>query len=240
MQLPEMKSTLARASWLVVTLVTLTFGIEVKLVTFDGTDATSHHFDEWEDPVMGSRSYGNWTVDAAGQFGRLRGVVTVAPRPATSIPHASPGYVDVGTDGPFPDASLAGLGDLVLMVRSTTPKFKGFRVAFASGAKFPTYACKAGGSLPLSSGCWKAMFMVPAGTEFAEVRVPLNTFSDKWDPQTGMARKTCEMDASVCPSVEALKRIQRIELWAEGYSGDIDLQFQSISVASSVGSSFVV
>ncbi|CAE8619588.1 unnamed protein product [Polarella glacialis] len=185
---------------------------------------------------MGSESYGKWTVDAAGRFGHLTGVVTVATRPATSLIHASPGYVDAGADGPFPDASLAGLGDLVLMVRSATPEFKGFRVAVASGAKFPTYACKAGGSLPLSSGCWKATFMVPAGAEFAEVRVPLNTFSDKWDPQTGMAKKTCEMDASVCPTVEVLKSIQRVELWAEGYSGDIDLQIQSISVTSAVGS----
>lgn len=235
-----MGSMRLRVFWLVSTIGSCVHSAEVTLVTFDGTNSTTHKFEEWEDPVIGSESYGNWSVNTEGEYGHLQGIVAVVPRPGTSIPHASPGYVDAGADGPFPDASSAGLGDLVLMVRSTTPQYKGFRVAFASGARFPTFSCKAGGALPFSSGCWKATFMVPAGTDFSEVRVPLNTFSDRWDPPSGMAKKTCKEDASVCPTVDVLQAIQRIELWAEAYSGAIDLRVKSISVASSGSGSLLV
>ena len=50
----------------------------VVLARFDGEQAgASLDFLEDEDPVMGSQSYGNWSVDRAAGVGTLQGVVTV-------------------------------------------------------------------------------------------------------------------------------------------------------------------
>ena len=88
-------------------------------------------------------------------------------------------------DGAFADASSAVAGDLVLMVRSSTPSYTGFQVSFASGTVAPPYACAGGGAIPFSRGCYKAPFTVPAGDAFTAVRVPFHAFSDKWSPSTG-------------------------------------------------------
>merc|ERR1712183_857253 len=161
---------------------------------------------------------GNWTVNAAGGFGILDGIVTIVDRPAVSIVGASPGFVKAGANGNFRDASEFADGSLLLMVRSSTPTYSGFHIAFASGARFPTYACEGGGHIPLSRGCYKAGFSAPVGSNFAPVHVPFSSFSDRWSPSTGNQTVTCAEDRSVCPSANGLKHIQRLELWAEGES----------------------
>lgn len=203
----------------------------IELVNFDGQHGNTSFY-EMEDPVMGSQSWGSWTVDRAGGFGVLAGIVTIVDRPAVSIVGASPGFIKAAADGQFADASANALGDLVLVVRSSTPTYTGFHVSFAAAARFPGYACEGGGHIPFSRGCFKAKFSVPAGTEFAFVRIPLSNFSDRWKPATGEATTSCEHDKSVCPTTELLKRIQRIELWAEGVDGDVHLEVKSISIDS--------
>merc|ERR1711939_1114167 len=94
----------------------------------------------------------------------------------------APGFIKAAADGHFPDASEVADGELVLMVRSSTPEYKGFRVSFASGTVSAAYACAGGGSIPFSRGCFKAKFSVAAGANFAEVRIPFSSFSDKWSP----------------------------------------------------------
>merc|ERR1711998_562473 len=96
-----------------------------SLVTFDGAEGSSFDFKALNDPVMGGKSSGTWTVtDGAGV---LDGEVVDVP----SL--SAPGFIKASADGSFPDASAAIDGDLVLTVRSSTPEYKGFRVAFASG-----------------------------------------------------------------------------------------------------------
>eukprot|EP00931_Biecheleriopsis_adriatica_P117807 TRINITY_DN93293_c0_g1_i1.p1 TRINITY_DN93293_c0_g1~~TRINITY_DN93293_c0_g1_i1.p1 ORF type:complete len:254 (-),score=53.20 TRINITY_DN93293_c0_g1_i1:119-817(-) len=201
----------------------------VKLVTFDGSSGTTFEFQEFEDPVMGSRSWGNWSVNTANGFGALEGIVTLVPRPAVSIVGASPGFIKAGANGHFPDASAVAGGSLLLEVRSLTP-YSGFHVSFASGANSPHYACEGGGNIPFSRGCFKAKFEVPQGNDFSVVRVPLADMSDEWLPRTGEIRKTCSEDSTACVTAKKLSAIQRVELWAEGQDGQVHLEVRSISI----------
>mmetsp|Transcript_83423 Transcript_83423/g.221326 ORF Transcript_83423/g.221326 Transcript_83423/m.221326 type:complete len:228 (-) Transcript_83423:173-856(-) len=196
----------------------------VTLATFDGAPGTSFGFKELNDPVMGGRSSGTWQVNSAGKFGIFDGEVLDVP----SL--KAPGFIKAAADGHFPDASKADGGNLVLKVRSSTASYTGFRVSFASGTISAAYACAGGGSIPFSRGCFKTKFSVPPGTDFAEVRIPLKSFSDKWSPATGEQTTTCAADPSVCPTAKTLSSIKRVELWAEGVDGKIHLEVQSIAV----------
>jgi len=201
----------------------------VPLVTFDGAPGTTFTFLSNEDSSLGSLSYGNWSLEPAS--GVLSGVVTVVDRPAVRIVHASPGYIKASADGHFPDASSTANGSLTLRVRSLTP-FSGFRVAFAAGAKFPGYACQGGGSIPFSRGCFKSdNFTVSTGAEFSNIKLPFSQFSDRWVPATGERKVGCAQDPSTCVTSETLKKIQRLEIWAEGASAEIHLEIQSISTS---------
>merc|ERR1711865_996405 len=88
----------------------------------------------------------------------------------------APGFIKAAADGKLPDVSDFIDGSLVLTVRSSTPDFAGYRVAFVSGAVSGAYACAGGGSLPFSRGCFKQKFNVPAGSDFVEVKLPFNAF----------------------------------------------------------------
>lgn len=193
----------------------------VDIVTFDGAAATTHKFTELNDPVMGGKSSGTWTVGDG--FGVFDGQVLDVP----SL--SAPGFIKTAADGTFPDASSAIGGDLVLTVRSATPEYAGFRVSFVSGSLSPSYSCAGGGSLPFSRGCFKSKFSVPAGDDFTQIRVPVNSFSDKWSPATGEQTTTCADDADVCPTDKTLKALQRVEVWAEGALGKVHLEIKAIS-----------
>ncbi|CAE8632493.1 unnamed protein product [Polarella glacialis] len=200
---------------------------DIALATFDGAAGTSFNFVELNDPVMGGQSTGTWALNSAGHFGAFDGEVVDVP----SL--KAPGFIKTAADGHFTDVSAAAQGELVLVVRSSTPEYQGFRVSFASGTMAPSYACSGGGSIPLSRGCFKAKFSVPAGENFAEVRIPLKSFSDKWSPSTGEQTTTCAQDSSVCPTAKRLAAIKRLEVWAEGALGKVHLEVKSISVGVS-------
>jgi hypothetical protein len=200
---------------------------EVLLLnSFDANPATVHTFKELNDPVMGGKSVGTWSVNATGQFGVLNGEVNDVP----SL--KAPGFIKAAADGKYPDASALLSGDLVLTVRSTTPTYKGFRVTVAAGTVSPDYSCAGGGGLPLSGGCYKAKFSVPAGEAFTQIKIPFNTFSDHWSSATGDQTKTCADDKTVCITAEKLAKIQRVELWAEGALGMVHLEVKSVAAAS--------
>lgn len=145
----------------------------------------------------------------------------------------APGFIKAAADGKFADASAELDGDLVLTVRSSTPEYKGFRVSFASGTVSGAYSCAGGGSMPFSRGCFKAKFEVPTSDEFVKVRIPFNQFSDMWSPATGDHTKECKDDKSVCPTSRNLRTIKRLEVWAEGALGKVQLEVASISAESS-------
>jgi len=205
----------------------LSQGATKPLVTFDGAAGTTFKFEALNDPVMGGQSTGTWSLGDG--FGALDGEVVNVP----SL--SAPGFIKAAADGKFPDVSSALGGNLVLKVRSSTPEFAGYRVTFVAGATSGSFACAAGGSLPLSRGCFKAKFSVPAGNDFTEIRIPFADFSDKWSSATGEQTTTCVQSADVCPTAAKLAKIQRVELWGEGANGKLHIEVQSISAEDASG-----
>jgi len=197
------------------------------LLTFDGAAGTTFKFTELNDPVMGGQSTGTWSLkDGAG----------VMDGEVVNVPSLkAPGFIKAAGDGKFADISEFIDGSLVLKVRSSTPEYAGFRVSFAAGALNNAFACAGGGGLPLSRGCFKQKFSVPAGSEFVDVKVPFNTFSDKWSSATGEHTKECKDDKDVCPSAERLSKIERLEFWGEGADGKLHLEIQSVSAEKASG-----
>jgi hypothetical protein len=194
----------------------------VDLVTFD--DASN-----WKtliDPVMGGQSVATATVTDG--HGILDGEVKIVP----SL--SAPGFITAQADMKI-DASEAEDGYLVMKVRSTTPEYTGFKISFAASSINPTLACATGGSSALGRGCFKSPFSVAAGDDFTEIRIPLNTFSDKWSSATGELTTLCEDDSSVCPSANKLKNVQRIAIWGEGAAGKVHIEVDSISIESQSG-----
>jgi apolipoprotein D and lipocalin family protein len=191
-----------------------------SLVTFDGTAATSFKFQELNDPVMGGRSTGTWSLGDG--FGILDGEVVDVP----SL--KAPGFIKAAADGTFPDISAFIGGSLVLSVRTSTPDYAGYHVTFVSGAASASYSCAGGGSLPFSRGCFKQKFSVPAGSDFVEVKLPFNNFSDKWSSATGEHTTECAQDQDVCPTAAKLSSIQRVEFWGEGAAGKLHLEVKSV------------
>jgi hypothetical protein len=203
-----------------------------KLVTFDGAADTTFTFQELNDPVMGGKSTGTWSLGDG--FGIFDGEVVDVP----SL--QAPGFIKAQASGSFPDVSEFIDGNLVLSVRTTNPEYEGYRVTFVSGAASPSFSCSAGGSLPFSRGCYKQKFSVPAGDDFVDVKIPFNTFSDKWSSATGEQTTTCADDPDVCPTASKLSKLQMIELWGEGAGGKLHLEVNSISAEKVDGERFVL
>merc|ERR1712217_682438 len=204
----------------------------VTLATFDNAPGTTFEFKELNDPVMGGKSTGTWTVDNQNQVGVFDGEVVDVP----SL--KAPGFIKAAADAKyFPDASSvsASDGELVLTVRTSTPEYKGYRVTVVSGATSANFACAGGGALPFSRGCYKAKFSVPQSSagEFQSIKIPLTDFSDLWSSATGEHTKECADDKSACLTAAKLAKIQRIEVWAEGVAGKVHLEVQKISAESS-------
>eukprot|EP01063_Lacrimia_lanifica_P015839 TRINITY_DN224_c0_g2_i1.p1 TRINITY_DN224_c0_g2~~TRINITY_DN224_c0_g2_i1.p1 ORF type:complete len:392 (+),score=146.22 TRINITY_DN224_c0_g2_i1:52-1227(+) len=204
--------------------------LEVPLVTFDGAAATTHKFSQLNDPVMGGKSSGSWSVESGNgtAYGAMKGEVVDVP----SL--KAPGFITAASNGKYPDASPVLSGGLRLRVRSPAA-YKGWRVSFAAGTLAPEYACAGGGSIPLSRGCFKAHFDVPAGDDFTDVYVPFNKFSDKWSPSTGEQTTTCAQDPDVCPTAKALAGILRMQVWAEGVDGKVELDVERIDAVLAPG-----
>jgi len=81
---------------------------------------------------------------------------------------------------------------------------------------------------------------VPAGSDFAEVKLPFNTFSDKWSSATGEHNKECAKDKDVCPTASKLSKIQRIEFWGEGALGKLHLEVKAVSAEKASGERVVL
>jgi hypothetical protein len=206
---------------------------DVNLVTFDGNPATTFNFQELNDPVMGGKSTGTFSLNKIGYFGIFDGEVVDVP----SL--KAPGFIKTAADGTFPDASTTIDGGLVLKVRTSTPQYKGFAASFASGTMAPSYSCAGGGSIPFSRGCFKARFSVPAGDSFTEIVIPWRNFSDLWSPATGDPTSTCAEKPDACPTAAKLKGIKRIEIWGEGALGKLHLEIDSIAASTSLHSAQV-
>jgi len=68
-----------------------------------------------------------------------------------------------------------------------------------------------------------------------DIKLPFNTFSDKWSSATGEHDVECAADKSVCPSATKLSNIQRIEFWGEGAAGKLHLEVKSVFAEKASG-----
>jgi len=200
----------------------------VQLATFDGT-ATARSWRVTNDPVMGGRSSSHFTTaDGAGHF-----VGTCAIVPFLR----APGFCKATAAGAFADASAHAGGALLLSLRTRTPGYTGFKVAF-SAEHMPS----AHGAFRHGSPSFKADFRVPsaaAAGAWVTVRVPFSAFSVDWSEFTGSCT-TRDPDGTqhvccsaqhpeVCPRSEHLASLRSISVWAEGVEGDFDLELHSIA-----------
>jgi hypothetical protein len=207
--------------------VHLAGGNTVALATFDGLDdASSRKWVQQNDPVMGGKSTGTFTVQDS--VGIMNGTCALIP----SL--NAPGFIKTSTVDvlkKFPDASSCA--GLALTVRSTsTPaNFPGYRVSFGSDSAFKSCG-------KFFARGFKADFAAPEG-DFGTVKVPFNMFTTCWDDATGDAIKTCSDHPEFCPPASRLANLQSLSVWAEGHEGDVKLEIQSIA-AYDCASSIVV
>lgn len=183
---------------------------DIPLATFDG--ATAFEFQGLRD--RSKSGWSNFHLDSQQHVGIFAGEVVDDGLQQS-------GSIKAVASGTFPDASAGSSSGaaVVLLVRSRTPE-QTFGLSFA--ATSGGYACAHGGTLPLSRGCYRARFQVPASTDFVEVTIPLRDFSDLWTA-------TCAQESSVCPTAQSLAQIKRLEISAER-PGQVHLEVKSIAV----------
>merc|ERR1711862_647018 len=61
------------------------------------------------------------------------------------------------------------------------------------------------------------------------IRLPFESFTDKWDAGTGEAVVTCAENKEYCPDANDKANLYSIAVWGEGVEGEVDLQIQSIA-----------
>jgi len=164
---------------------------------------------QMNDPVMGGQSTGTFKIESG--VGIMSGVVKIVPF------LKAPGFIKVETtEAKYPDiSSCKGLR----IRASTRGDYSGYRVSF--GHEHPPNA------FPYSYG-YKTNLVFSQSDEMEDIEFIWEDFSDDWDEATGDQRTTCQENADYCPSLDALKDIYSIALWAEGVEGDVYLALESI------------
>ena len=183
---------------------------EIVLESFDNP---RHSWEEMNDPVMGGKSTGTFTVESG--IGLFEGEVVDVP-----FLHA-PGFIQtrtkMGEHVYFPDVSSCSA--LQLVVKTNQP-YDGYRFSFgnahAPGGKFFAYGYKA------------TLKDVPTD-DYGKIIIPFDEFTDFWDDATGDPIHTCHENKLYCPDELTLKNMQRLTVWAEGVAGKVSLEIKSIS-----------
>ena len=197
------------------------------LATFDGAPGTTFDWLETNDPVMGGKSHATFVVgDGSAVFNGTCAIVDSL---------AAPGFCSAATErklvASFADVSAHINGSLQLKVRSTTPAYEGFKVAFrARGVPM----------LNPTGGSFKAPFALD-GPAAQVVSVPFDQFSYDWSPYTGacdtldptgVQHHCCTAEEpQYCPTADYLAKITDVEVWAEGTEGDFHLEIYWIGAS---------
>lgn len=204
----------------------------VPLVSFT-TPATTRTWSVMNDPVMGGRSKSAFSTEA--DHGHFAGTCAIVPF------LKAPGFCKIATTygwfqpkPKFQDVSRFIDGSLYLEVKSSSPAYSGFKVAFS--AKNVT---RPRPGMHHAGPSFKADFAVPAGSAWTTVKIPFSKFSVDWseftgecdtkDP-TGEQHLCCSGEhPEVCPKDYHLKALTGFEVWAEGVQGDFAIDLKSIS-----------
>eukprot|EP00928_Gymnodinium_smaydae_P091600 TRINITY_DN7532_c0_g1_i1.p1 TRINITY_DN7532_c0_g1~~TRINITY_DN7532_c0_g1_i1.p1 ORF type:complete len:262 (+),score=57.36 TRINITY_DN7532_c0_g1_i1:65-787(+) len=211
-------------------LVASAFASDLKLVAFDGSKDLTASWRDMNDPVMGGASTSTFqvTADKTGLFKGTCAIVGFLK---------APGFAKILGSRQFAD--VTGYENIALKVRSSTPDYKGFKVAFAAPG-IPKTSRFGGAS-------YKAGFELKGG-DWQVVEVPLTQFSYDWSPYTGRCdtkdpasmfgqgqqHYCCDKSGiqpskpDVCVDAKFLKSINGLEVWAEGVQGDFNLEIEWI------------
>lgn len=150
-------------------------GDTTTLVTFDDATGTSYDWVYMNDPVMGGASTSTFeTENGAGVFNGTCAIVDSLDAPGFCKAYTY--HTLVPTE--FADVSAHIDGALLIKLRTTTPSYTGYKVAF-SATGIPIIP----GS-HTAYGTFKADFMAADTTDVQLVTVPFNTFSYDWSPYT--------------------------------------------------------
>lgn len=205
----------------------------VVLVTFDDDAATGdRNWQVMNDPVMGGQSKSSYEKE--GKVGHFHGTCAIVPF------LKAPGFCKIETSQGlfkkphYADASAFIDGSLYLELRSTTPSYAGYKIAFS--AKNTT---RPRPGMHHAAPSFKADFTVPAGSTFSTIKVPFSNFSVDWseytgecdtkDP-TGEQHVCCSSEhPEVCPKDYHLSQLTGFQIWAEGKEGDFDIELKQIS-----------
>lgn len=191
-------------------LVSSVAGVDITLAAFGADDATTRTWKEQNDPVMGGKSTGTFTV--SGEVGTMEG--TVADVPALG----APGFINARASATYADVSSCE--GIAVEVRSTSnpDPYTGYRLSVGNDGS----ACG-----KFFARGYKANFAAPSG-KFETVNIPFDEFTRCWDDATGDAIKTCADDPNVCITSDRKQNLQSIAVWAEGKLGDVKLDIKSV------------
>lgn len=196
---------------LVTTLVKLAASLDI-----DGDDilletfaSPRHRWQEMNDPVMGGKSTGTFTIQE--HVGVFTGNVVDVP-----FLHA-PGFIQARTTDsqPFPDISRCGAFRIQLQSHT---EYAGLRFSF--GDAHPPHGKR------FAFG-YKTTLSIPTN-EWIEWIIPMSNFTDYWDDATGDPIVTCQEDSRYCPTREALQNLKKMAIWGEGVEGQVHVEIQSI------------
>jgi uncharacterized surface protein with fasciclin (FAS1) repeats len=191
-------------------LIASAAGADITLASFGAADATIQTWKEQNDPVMGGKSTGTFTV--AGEVGTMEG--TVADVPSLS----APGFIKATASATYADVSSCTGISLEVQSSSDPDPYTGYRLSLGNDAS----ACG-----KFFAKGYKANFAAPSG-KFGTVQIPFDEFTGCWDDATGDAIKTCAQDSGVCISNDRKQNLQSLSVWAEGKLGDVKLDIKSV------------
>jgi hypothetical protein len=225
-----MKRYLALLSFLV-SFASCTPDAVVILATFDGADKTTFEWQVKNDPVMGGGSQSSFVV--TNQTGVFNGTCAIVKF------LKAPGFASVHTLGSntFNNAGSCVEGSMDLMVRSSTPTYKGFKIGWSS----PNIPIKP--QYGHGGGSFKANFQLKDDTDWQLVQIPMSDFSDDWSPftgdcdtkdPTGKQHHCCGTgeNAQYCPTATFLSTITELAIWAEGVKGDFHIEILYIGASA--------
>jgi len=186
---------------------------EITLSSFDGSK-TQRTWREQNDPVMGGRSTGTFTV--SNGFGIFNGTCAIVPK------LQAPGFVKAtSSESNSKYADISTCDSIGIYFKSGTD-YDGFRFSFGSthpkGGKFFASGYKA--SLGPIKSLNKAM---------QTVVLPLKQFTDFWDDATGLPIHKCQDDPQYCPDASTLRDMKTMSIWGEGTQGDVHMEIQKIT-----------
>ncbi len=181
-------------------------------ILLESFDHPMHTWEEMNDPVMGGKSTGSFTIDNG--VGHFEGEVVDVP-----FLHA-PGFIQARTISAekYPDVSSCTA--LEIVAKTNSKNFKGYRISFgnahAPGGKYFAYGYKSN------------LEGVPSD-DFGSVIIPFDEFTDFWDDATGDPIHTCHENDLYCPDELTLKNMGRMAIWGEGVAGKVSLEIKTIS-----------